>query len=80
MKFRPRLTRIKLNPEQAVLTCVCWNGSGHYQYGRKINNLIYQTVCTGRAVPPTVQHIFTGPSGHWWDSDGYYYLSGAASS
>ena len=24
-KFRPRVTRIKLNPEQAVLACDCWN-------------------------------------------------------
>ena len=23
-KFRPIITRIKLNPEQAVLTCACW--------------------------------------------------------
>lgn len=27
-KFRPRVTRVKLNPEQAVLTCSCWG------YGR----------------------------------------------
>lgn len=25
LKFRPKVTRIKLNPEQAVLTCDCWN-------------------------------------------------------
>ena len=24
-KFRPRITRIKLNPEQAVLNCSCYN-------------------------------------------------------
>ena len=24
-KFRPRITRIKLNPEQAVLACSCWD-------------------------------------------------------
>ena len=24
-KFRPRITRVKLNPEQAVLTCDCYN-------------------------------------------------------
>jgi len=23
-KFKPRITRIKLNPEQAVLTCTCY--------------------------------------------------------
>jgi len=25
MKFRPEITRVKLNPEQAVLTCVCYD-------------------------------------------------------
>jgi hypothetical protein len=24
-KFRPEIRRIKLNPEQAVLVCDCWN-------------------------------------------------------
>ncbi len=26
-KFRPRITRIKLNPEQAVLACNCFNSN-----------------------------------------------------
>ncbi|MBU0878326.1 MAG: hypothetical protein KKD55_01785 [Candidatus Omnitrophica bacterium] len=26
MKFRPEITRVKLNPEQAVLSCSCHNG------------------------------------------------------
>ena len=31
MKFRPEITRVKLNPEQAVLTCNCYNtGFNHY--------------------------------------------------
>lgn len=25
-KFRPKITRVKLNPEQAVLTCTCFSG------------------------------------------------------
>lgn len=25
-KFDPIVTRIKLNPEQAVLACTCWSG------------------------------------------------------
>jgi len=25
IKFKPRITRIKLNPEQAVLACMCYN-------------------------------------------------------
>jgi hypothetical protein len=26
-KFKPVITRVKLNPEQAVLTCTCSNGN-----------------------------------------------------
>ncbi|MDD5078705.1 MAG: hypothetical protein PHH68_08030 [Candidatus Omnitrophica bacterium] len=26
MKFKPVITRIKLNPEQAVLSCACFSG------------------------------------------------------
>ena len=26
-KFRPVVTRVKLNPEQAVLACNCWSGT-----------------------------------------------------
>ena len=26
LKFRPQIARIKLNPEQAVLACPCWQG------------------------------------------------------
>jgi len=26
-KFRPRITKIKLNPEQAVLTCTCFDAA-----------------------------------------------------
>ena len=26
-KFRPEITRVKLNPEQAVLTCACYDVS-----------------------------------------------------
>ena len=31
-KFRPRITRVKLNPEQAVLLCTCYNIGRRYQY------------------------------------------------
>ncbi len=27
LKFRPRITRVKLNPEQAVLGCNCFQGT-----------------------------------------------------
>jgi hypothetical protein len=33
-KFKPTITRVKLNPEQAVLSCDCNNGAfGWYTYG-----------------------------------------------
>jgi hypothetical protein len=33
-KFKPTVTRVKLNPEQAVLSCDCYNiGLGIYNYG-----------------------------------------------
>ncbi len=28
-KFRPVITRVKLNPEQAVLSCSCWMGQAN---------------------------------------------------
>lgn len=27
-KFKPEITRVKLNPEQAVLACACYTGVG----------------------------------------------------
>jgi len=30
--FRPKVTRIKLNPEQAVLTCSCYDGGTTWDY------------------------------------------------
>ncbi len=24
-RFKPIITRVKLNPEQAILSCACWN-------------------------------------------------------
>lgn len=30
LKFRPVITRIKLNPEQAVLVCSCFSAGGQY--------------------------------------------------
>ncbi|MFH1902231.1 MAG: hypothetical protein ABIK26_08275, partial [Candidatus Omnitrophota bacterium] len=30
LKFRPEITRVKLNPEQAVLTCNCYVGAHHW--------------------------------------------------
>jgi len=32
-KFKPEITRVKLNPEQAVLECPCWTASYIYDAG-----------------------------------------------
>ena len=44
-EFNPEITRIKLNPEQAVLACSCWSG-GRYttntRTGRERASLCYQ--------------------------------------
>jgi hypothetical protein len=31
LKFKPKITQVKLNPEQAVLACVCYNQNYDYQ-------------------------------------------------
>ena len=30
-KFKPEITRVKLNPEQAVLSCNCFNGGWQWE-------------------------------------------------
>ncbi len=49
-KFRPRITRIKLNPEQAVLACSCYSSglragsSTEYRISGQLIN-----VCSGKS-------------------------------
>jgi len=49
-KFKPVITRIKLNPEQAVLACACYaashvlSGTAHNLW----NYAIPYVICTGR--------------------------------
>lgn len=52
LKFKPKVTRIKLNPEQAVLSCTCYDGAirkghtagnSHYSF----RNSIFHSVSTG---------------------------------
>ena len=79
-KFRPTITRIKLNPEQAVLTCQCHTGST-MAYGRVISNPpTLMTVCTvmwGKDLHTTYLHQ---KSVNWWDSDQHYHQAAGASS
>ena len=45
MKFRPEITRVKLNPEQAVLSCGCYDvGEDNYLAASLFRNAI-ATVC-----------------------------------
>ena len=32
-KFNPKITRVKLNPEQAVLSCTCYYGGFVFMFG-----------------------------------------------
>jgi len=51
-KFKPVVTRIKLNPEQAVLSCSC------YQYG-------WQRVNGSTSVTQVAWYSGTWPDGRW---------------
>ncbi len=60
-KFKPVITRVKLNPEQAVLTCNCFSGGWQFAfdgYNRPGGNWFQATYCTGK-----------GASGFGWISD-----------
>ena len=53
LKFKPKITRVKLNPEQAVLACTCWNVGNNWEYvvGGPLNPyapVITSTPCSGR--------------------------------
>lgn len=67
-KFRPEIRRIKLNPEQAVLACTC------YQFGRRVYDGAVVTryfpqypgvgdSCIGRQAVGLVHDAH----GKWWD-------------
>lgn len=46
-KFRPVITRVKLNPEQAVLFCTCYS-DGNYSSGADLySDTLGQRVCSG---------------------------------
>ena len=47
-KFRPEVTRIKLNPEQAVLSCNCYNvGRSHPALELMSTQRVEGTFCIG---------------------------------
>jgi hypothetical protein len=57
MKFKPVVTRIKLNPEQAVLACLCYGGGSYWRSTRR--RATPATTCTynSRTRPPTTYSL-----------------------
>ncbi len=60
-KFKPVITRVKLNPEQAVLSCSCyaWTAIAHWGPGYSPPAFHGQVVCQG----PGGRGIVVGA---WW--------------
>lgn len=50
-KFKPEITRVRLNPEQAVLTCSCHDGQmpggAHH-----MNFMVMISACYGKSIFP----------------------------
>jgi len=62
-KFKPEIVKVKLNPEQAVLSCSCytsqyWSGSGHRHVSSGQN-----FYCSGRVVQGSVIFHCDGAGG-----------------
>ena len=57
LKFKPVITRVKLNPEQAVLTCACYHsnircvGAGNHPWTsvHALSNGAYWVCCHGKS-------------------------------
>lgn len=56
-KFRPVITRVKLNPEQAVLACACYDKSTLNQNSTNKAGTVYICTFSNGSVPP---------KGHCW--------------
>ncbi len=75
-KFRPKITWVKLNPEQAVLSCNCYNTGTHVTGNTKWSSTwIPEPACSG---PPGskgtdltdtgASTVCTSPGRFLWDS------------
>jgi hypothetical protein len=53
MKFKPRITRVKLNPEQAVLTCDCYDTGENW------------STTSGKSKAETLSYACNPPSGRY---------------
>jgi hypothetical protein len=73
-KFRPEIRRIKLNPEQAVLTCSCYS-SGHrpgsymfYPGGHQLGGAWTAGICGAHRVSNEVNYTGGSPTAAFdWD-------------
>ncbi len=61
MKFNPVVSKIKLNPEQAVLTCTCVTG----RYSLTSRNT-RATICSAASVRTTVTRYCTASNTANW--------------
>lgn len=59
-KLELKITRIKLNPEQAVLACSCYSGGLRHNTALHAMQFSFATWCSGRS---TV-------TGRWWGGSG----------
>ena len=78
-KFKPEITRVKLNPEQAVLSCTCMSIGMQWTHTSHIAHRTYipRDMCTwGRG---TTSHVpcYTNPATGYY---GFRHASSTASS
>jgi hypothetical protein len=51
LRFKPTITRVKLNPEQAVLSCDCYGLDHRVAAGTYWSNGIAAKFCNGKSNP-----------------------------
>ena len=63
LRFKPTITRVKLNPEQAVLSCACYACDHRVAGGSYWSNGIAAAFCNGKS-NPDVRICATGGYDH----------------
>ena len=66
LKFKPEITRVKLDPEQAVLSCACFGATQNVWTGtnrKGSSSVAYCNAGSGRLVGTTTQYICTANTG-----------------
>lgn len=80
-EFKPKVTKIKLNPEQAVLSCDCYSDGNKYMGKTRIVRGSWRSGVVACSSGRTVEHYTVAHhSGHWWDSTDWSYKMGTATS